>query len=60
MNRADTLAQHKRRMSGQFAEGPRHCARCKQKRPRQGGREVAIQGGLRARWICADCGSRNA
>lgn len=60
MNRAETLAQHKRRMSGQFAQGPRYCTNCKQTKPRAGGREIAINGGRNARWVCADCGARHA
>jgi len=47
-------------MRSQFALNPRYCSQCRQSKNRDGGREIAINGGMNARWICADCGAKHA
>jgi len=51
---------YKNVMRSQFALNPRYCHQCRQSKNRDGGREIAVNGGLNARWICADCGAKHA
>lgn len=52
--------KYKTILRNQFSGQPRYCTSCCQKKPREGGREVVMRGGLRQRWVCGDCGSRHA
>lgn len=53
MSRADTINRFKNALRAQFAVGPRYCTTCRCQRPRKGGREIAFNGGLNARWVCS-------
>lgn len=55
-----SLEKFKGILRSQFAQNPRHCSVCKQTRPRDGGKEIVLQGGLRHRWVCAKCGATHA
>jgi len=55
MTRAETLRKFKSVMRSQFAVADKHCSQCRTIKPRAGGRDVAYNGGLNQRWVCADC-----
>lgn len=52
MTKAEYIAKHRNRLRAEHAEGPRYCTQCRCQRPRAGGREIAYNGGLNARWVC--------
>lgn len=52
--RTERTTRQRSELRARFAEGPRYCTRCKQRQPRAGGREVAIDG-AHCRWEGATC-----
>lgn len=52
MTRADRIQKFRRLLTIQHSLEPRFCTACRCQRPREGGREIALKGGLRARWVC--------
>ena len=52
MSTPASVEKQRSEMRARFAEGPRYCTQCKCQRPRQGGREIAFNGGMNARWVC--------
>lgn len=56
MNTQQRIDEQRSALRARFGLNPRHCTRCKQLRPREGGREVAFNGGRNQRWECARCG----
>ncbi len=60
MNRAETIAAHKRRTNGQNS-GPRKCWNCGDEKPRAGGDyQPSSRPGRSSGWHCADCIRRAA
>jgi hypothetical protein len=43
---------YKRLMASRLANDTRYCTQCRCQRPRKGGREIAFNGGMNARWVC--------
>lgn len=33
----------------------RYCTQCRTTKPRKGGRDVVYSGGMKLRWVCAQC-----
>lgn len=52
MTRSESLGRFKNILRSQFATGPRYCTQCRCQRPRSGGREVKMNNGRNARWVC--------
>lgn len=46
------ITQMRRLLTAKHADGPRYCTACRCQRPREGGREIAFNGGMNARWVC--------
>lgn len=53
MTKSEYIAQHRSRLRAEHGmDRPRYCTQCKCQRPRNGGREIAFNGGRNARWVC--------
>lgn len=52
MTQSARITQMRRLLTARHGQDPRYCTICRCQRPREGGREIAFNGGLRARWIC--------
>lgn len=59
MSTPESVAKQRSEMRARFALNDRYCTQCKCNRPRQGGREIAFNGGLNARWVCGMHGDQN-